>query len=54
LAGLPILLPGFQVGSAVAVREKNRFWAWLLLLPAFIAVLWVAGLALLSNYAANR
>jgi hypothetical protein len=54
LAGLPILLPGFQVGSAVAVREKNTFWAWLLLLPAFFVVLWVGGLALFSNYIANR
>ena len=54
LAGLPILLPGFHVGSAVAVREKNTFWAWLLLLPAFFVVLWVGGLALLSNYTANR
>ena len=49
LAGLPILLPGFQVGSAVAVREKNKLWSWLLLLPALSAGLWVAGVALLSN-----
>ena len=48
-AGLAILLPGFQVGSAVAVREKNRFWAWLLLLPPLFAALWVAGVALLYN-----
>ena len=47
LAGLPILLPGFQVGSAVAVREKNRLWAWLLLVPAFLTVLWVAGVVLI-------
>jgi hypothetical protein len=40
-AGLPILLPGFQVGSAVAVREKSKLWAWLLLVPASFAVLWV-------------
>jgi hypothetical protein len=44
--GFPILLPLFQVGSAVAVRRKNKLWSWLLLLPAFLAVLWVAGLAL--------
>jgi len=49
LAGLPILLPGFQVGSAVAVREKNKLWAWLLLLPAFFAALWVAGIGLFYN-----
>ena len=47
LAGLPILLPGFQVGSAIAVREKNRLWAWLLLVPALFAALWVVGVALL-------
>ena len=47
LAGLPILLPGFQVGSAVAVRENNRLWAWLLLVPAFLTVLWVAGVVLI-------
>ena len=46
-AGLPILLPGFQMGSAVAVREKNKLWAWLLLVPALFAALWVAGVALL-------
>jgi len=49
LAGLPILLPGFQVGSAVAVREKNKLWAWLLLVPAFFAALWVAGTGLFYN-----
>ena len=47
LAGLPILLPGFQVGSAVAVRKKNKLWAWLLLVPAFFAVLWVGGVVLI-------
>jgi hypothetical protein len=47
LAGLPILLPGFQVGSAVALREKNKLWAWLLLVPAFFAVLWVGGTVLI-------
>ena len=49
LAGLPILLPGFQVGSAIAVREKNKLWAWLLLIPALFAALWVVGVALLYN-----
>ena len=49
LAGLPILLPGFQVGSAIAVREKNKLWAWLLLVPALFAALWVVGVALLYN-----
>ena len=49
LAGLPILLPAFQVGSVVAVREKNKLWAWLLLIPPFFAVLWVAGVVLVNT-----
>ena len=49
LAGLPILLPGFQVGSAIAVREKNKLWAWLLLVPALFVALWVVGVALVYN-----
>ena len=40
LYGFAILLPLFQVGSAAAVREGNKLWAWLLLLPAFISILW--------------
>jgi hypothetical protein len=47
LAGLPILLPGFQVGSAVAVREKSKLWAWLLLVPALLTVLWVGSVVLI-------
>jgi hypothetical protein len=47
LAGLPILLPLFQVGSAVAVREKSKLWAWLLLVPVFFAVLWVGTVVLI-------
>jgi hypothetical protein len=50
LAGLPILLPGFQAGSAVAVHARNKLWAWLLLAPAFLAGLWVAGLALYYQF----
>ncbi|HSL28642.1 MAG TPA: hypothetical protein VK900_05530 [Anaerolineales bacterium] len=47
-AGLPLLLPGFHVGSAVAVREKHRLWAWLLLLPPLLATLWVLAVVLFS------
>ena len=43
---IPLVLPFFQVLAAAAVREENRTWAWVLLLPAFLAVLWVAGVAL--------
>jgi hypothetical protein len=40
LHGFAILLPLFQVGSAAAVREGNKRWAWFLLLPAFLMVIW--------------
>ncbi len=50
LAGLPILLPGFQVGAAVAVREKNKLWAWLLLLPAFLVSLYIVAIALYFQF----
>lgn len=50
LARLPILLPGFQVGSALAVREKHKLWAWLLLLPAFFAALWVVVVAMYYQF----
>jgi dolichol kinase len=50
LRGFAILLPLFQMGSAAAVREKNRLWAWLLLVPAFFASLWVLGVVLLYNF----
>ncbi|NJC98895.1 MAG: hypothetical protein C3F07_01675 [Anaerolineales bacterium] len=42
----PILLPLFQVLAAAAVRENNKRWAWILLIPAFLATLWVIGVAL--------
>lgn len=38
--GFAILLPVFQVASAAAVREGNKFWAWVLLLPAVLSVVW--------------
>lgn len=44
--GLAILLPFFQVASSAAVREQNQVWAWLLLLPAFLVVLWFLGVVL--------
>jgi hypothetical protein len=47
LRGFAILLPLFQMGSAAAVREKNKLWAWLLLAPALFVSLWV--LAALLN-----
>lgn len=48
LRGFAILLPLFQMGSAAAVRENNKTWAWILLAPAFLVVLWIIGVALLN------
>jgi hypothetical protein len=48
--GLAIFLPLFQMGSAVAVHRKNRVWAWLLLVPPFLAGLWVLVVALVYQY----
>ena len=45
--GFAIFLPLFQIVSAAAVRENNKLWAWLLLLPAFLVTLWVIALVLL-------
>ena len=50
LRGFAILLPFFQVVSAAAVRERNKVWAWMLLVPAFAASLWVLGVALYYNF----
>jgi hypothetical protein len=49
LRGFAILLPLFQMASAAAVREKNKMWAWLLLVPALAASVWVFGIALYYN-----
>lgn len=48
--GFAILLPLFLMGSAAAVRENNKLWAWILLVPAFLASFWVFGVALLYNF----
>lgn len=44
---LPLFLPVFQVFSAVAVREKQTRWAWLLLTPAALAALYIVLVAVL-------
>jgi dolichol kinase len=48
LRGFAILLPLFQMGSAAAVRENSRVWAWILLAPPFLAVLWIIGVAVVN------
>lgn len=47
--GLPIFLPLFQVAAGAAVREKKKRWAWLLLLPALVVSLYIAGVVLFFN-----
>jgi hypothetical protein len=41
---LPLL---FLVLAAAAVREKNRLWAWIMVAPSFLLVLWVFGVAVI-------
>jgi hypothetical protein len=45
--GYGLFLPVFQVISAAAVREGNKFWAWLFLMPAFLIVFWFIAVVLL-------
>ncbi len=40
LNGFAILLPLFQVAAAAALREGYKRWAWILLTPAILSVLW--------------
>lgn len=50
LRGFAILLPLFQMVSGAAVREKSKVWAWILLIPAFLAGFWVLGVALYYQF----
>lgn len=50
LRGFAILLPLFQMVSAAAVREKSNIWAWILLVPAFLASFWALGAALYYQF----
>lgn len=43
---LPLLLPLFQAAAAGALRAGRKVWAWILIAPAFLAVLWLAVVAL--------
>jgi hypothetical protein len=40
-SGFPLLLPLLQMGSAAAVHEKYKLWAWLLSLPVLLISLYV-------------
>ena len=51
--GFPMLLPLLQMGSAAAVYERNKLWSWLLLVPAFLASMWLVGVAL-YNFLRNK
>lgn len=50
LHGYGLSLPLFQLISAAAVREKNRLWAWLFLVPAGLASVWLALVALFHQF----
>ena len=47
---LPLLLPLFQVLSAAAVREKQKRWAWILLVLALLTALYVLAVALFYQF----
>ncbi len=49
-SGFVILLPLFQLGSALAVFKKKRTLAWLLLAPSIVMVLWILGVVLIYSY----
>ena len=40
----------FLILSAAAVREKNRLWAWIMVTPSFLIVLWVLAVALVFQF----
>ena len=48
--GYGLFLPIFQIISAAAVKEGNKLWAWLLLLPAFLIVFWVVFVVLSDQF----
>ena len=48
--GYGLFLPVFQVISAAAVKEGNKLWAWLFLLPAFLIIIWFISVALIYRF----
>ena len=48
--GFPFLLPLLMMGSAAAVREMNKLWAWILLVPSFLASLWIVFIAVFYQF----
>jgi hypothetical protein len=48
--GIPLLLPLLQVGSAFAVKEEYPVWAWVLLAPTIIIVMWQFVLGSIIGY----
>lgn len=43
---LPLLLPLLQAAAAAALRAGRKGWAWALIAPAVLSVLWLAVAAL--------
>ena len=50
LQGYPWLLPILQLASAMAVKKKNKVWAWLLLTPSIAAAVWFIGAVLYYHF----
>jgi len=48
--GVGLFLPIFQIISAAAVKERNKLWAWLFLLPALLIVFWFIFVVLFNQF----
>ncbi len=48
--GYGLFLPIFQIISAAAVKEGNKLWAWLFLLPALSTVFWFIFVVLFNQF----
>jgi hypothetical protein len=49
--GVGLFLPIFQIICAAAVKEGNKLWAWLFLLPALLIVFWFIFVVLFNQFA---
>ncbi|MBK8615620.1 MAG: hypothetical protein IPN96_00615 [Anaerolineales bacterium] len=48
-AGFSLLLPIFHIGSAVATKDDNETWAWVLLAPTFVIRMWLLMVAVVKT-----
>ncbi len=48
-AGFALLLPIFHIASAVATKDDNETWAWVLLTPTFVVRMWMLMVAVVNT-----